>query len=308
MAALIFCLCYNGCQSSFTHGCPMLTGRLLLLTGLFYLSTALQAADFTPAASPASTTEWPCHNLACHYLAELQPATLMQANLSAASDAPPPERFRNLARETRNIGIMSLGIMAIIYALPESISKWDRNEITFSKVGDNWLENNRAGPVWDQDEWPVNYIGHPYFGAAYYIVARNQGLTPLESGAYSFLMSTFLWEMGIEAIAEIPSKQDIIVTPLIGSVVGEAFYVWEQRILANNSQLLGSNLLGKSTLLLLNPAGSLSRQINRALGQEKAMTSATTYLVYNPSHQRFEPGEGQVVEPGWVGLRMSVLF
>lgn len=233
----------------------------------------------------------------------------MQASTSTPfPDTPPPERFRNLALETRNIGMMSLGIMAIIYALPESVSKWDRSEITFSKVGDNWLENNRAGPVWDQDEWPVNYIGHPYFGAAYYIVARNQGLTPLESGAYSFLMSTFLWEMGIEAIAEIPSKQDIIVTPLIGSVVGEAFYIWEQRIMANNSQLLGSRLLGKSTLLLLNPAGSLSRQINHAIGQDKASTSATTYLVYNPSHERFEPGEGQVVEPGWVGLRMSVLF
>ena len=206
------------------------------------------------------------------------------------------------------MGIMSLGIMAIIYALPESVSKWDRSEMTFSKLGGNWVDNNKAGPVWDQDEWQLNYIGHPYFGAAYYMVARNQGLTPLESGSYSFLMSTFLWEMGIEALAEIPSKQDLVITPLIGSVIGEAFFVWERRIQADNNELLGSRFLGKSMLLFLNPAGSLSNQINRALGDQTSIQEAHTYLVMSPGYSRMDPGEGYIAEPAWIGIRTSFRF
>jgi len=214
-----------------------------------------------------------------------------------------------MVTETRNMGILSLGIMALLYVMPESVSKWDKDEMKFNTLGDKWLENNRAGPVWDQDEWGINYIGHPYFGAAYYMVARNQGLTPLQSGAYSFLMSSFLWEMGIEAFAEIPSKQDIIITPLIGSVIGEAFYIWERRIEANNSQVLGSSFLGKTALVLLNPAGSTSAGINRLLNNKPFETSGLqSSWIIQPPRSAFIPGKGQVSEPGWLGLEVKYGF
>ncbi|WP_072325531.1 DUF3943 domain-containing protein [Marinospirillum alkaliphilum] len=250
-----------------------------------------------------------CHSLACQHLAQLYtPAFAALQQESEPSTQTEMSKSRRMIRETRNIGIMSLGIMAVLFVMPENISKWDRSEMTFSNLGDKWIENNKAGPVWDQDEWPVNYIGHPYFGAAYYVVARNQGLTPLESGAYSFAMSTFLWEMGIEALAEIPSKQDLIVTPLIGSVVGEAFFTWEQRIKANQNELMGSRALGNTTLFLLNPAGSLSARINRAFGDDEPVTGAYTQLVYSPAYQRFEPGSGYTAEPSWVGVKVGFLF
>ncbi|MBE0505722.1 MAG: DUF3943 domain-containing protein [Marinospirillum sp.] len=278
----------------------MLTRRYFLLSLFFCCFPVWSQIQSEPTL--------PYNSLAYSYLANIQPSMDMKLAANPLADQSQPPKYQGMVRETRNIGIMSLGIMAIIYALPESISKWDRSEMTFSKLGDNWVQNNKDGPVWDQDEWQLNYIGHPYFGAVYYMVARNQGLTPLESGGYSFLMSTFLWEMGIEALAEIPSKQDIIVTPLIGSIVGEAFYTWEQRIQANNSKLLGSRFLGKSTLVFLNPAGSLSARINRALGDDKPTSGAYSQLIYSPAYQRFEPGVGYSAEPEWIGIKLGFQF
>lgn len=250
-----------------------------------------------------------CHSLACQYWADLPTYTQPITGHAKLVDRTPSEKYSSMVMETRNMGILSLGIMALLYVMPESVSKWDRDEMKLSTLGDKWLENNRAGPIWDQDEWEINYIGHPYFGAAYYMVARNQGLTPLESGTYSFLMSTFLWEMGIEAFAEIPSKQDIIITPLIGSVIGEAFYIWEQRIEANNNLLMGSPWLGKTVLVLLNPAGSASSGINRLLnGKPESATGLQSGWIIQPPHSGFIPGQGQIIEPGWVGVEVKYGF
>lgn len=278
----------------------MLTRRHLLLILCF---------GCLPAWSqPHNEYSLPYNSLAYAYLSSIQPVAANQQNDLPPEDQQAPHRYSGMVQETRNVGILSLGIMAILFVMPENISKWDRDEMTFSNLGDKWLENNKAGPIWDQDEWPVNYIGHPYFGAAYYVVARNQGLTPLESGTYSFLMSTFLWEMGIEALAEIPSKQDLLITPLIGSVVGEAFFTWEQRIKASNNELLGSQGLGKTTLFLLNPVGSLSARINRAFGDDEPVTGAYTQLVYSPGYQHFEPGAGYTAEPAWLGVKLGFQF
>ncbi|MFZ2890098.1 DUF3943 domain-containing protein, partial [Sulfuricurvum sp.] len=52
-------------------------------------------------------------------------------------------------------------------------------------------------------------------------MARNDGLSIGESAAFSTLMSTFFWEYGYEAFAEVPSIQDLIFTPLVGSLFGE---------------------------------------------------------------------------------------
>jgi|AntRauTorckE6833_2_1112554.scaffolds.fasta_scaffold06411_3 hypothetical protein len=245
--------------------------------------------------------------------AEVQEILNTQA-IKALEPAPeepakqPASKFQRMAKETRNLGIMSLGIMAIIYALPEDVSKWDRSEMTPDKLGDRWVEHNKEGPVWDKDEWNLNMIGHPYFGAAYYVVARNQGLTGMESFGYSALMSTFLWEMGVEAFAETPSRQDLLITPIIGSIVGEGFYIWEQRILDNNGQLWGSGALGSTALLLLNPAGSASKGINRLLGEEENgfIKEANSQLVVQQASTTSHSGEAN--QPGWVGLRVHLKF
>jgi hypothetical protein len=89
------------------------------------------------------------------------------------------------------------------------------------------------------------------------MTARSSGLTILESFGYSAFMSTFFWEYGIEAFAEIPSKQDLIVTPVLGSVVGEGFFYAKKSILKHDRRVLKSRFLGYTSLLLMDPFNTL---------------------------------------------------
>jgi hypothetical protein len=164
-------------------------------------------------------------------------------------------------------GVMGAGTFGVIYSLPESVSKWDKSE-GFSKLADRYSERVKQGPVIDKDDWALNYIGHPLSGAYYYTMVRHQGFSPLQSAAFSFCMSTFFWEYGIEAIAEVPSIQDLILTPLIGSILGEVFYSWGNAIDNNGGTLMGSKALGKTATVLMNPAGALAKKINKIFKYE----------------------------------------
>ena len=153
---------------------------------------------------------------------------------------------------------LALGVLGAIALLPESVSKWDKSQIQPTK---KWWHNVKAGPVWDTDKWYINYIGHPYFGGVYFVMARSSGYNQWNSLVYSFLMSTFLYEYGVEAMCERPSIQDIIVTPLGGWLYGEWAYRQKLNILDNGSELLGSKALGSTALFLLDPVGNISHWI-----------------------------------------------
>ena len=79
-------------------------------------------------------------------------------------------------------------------------------------------------PIWDKDDWAFNYVGHPIAGSYYYNSVRSQNATWLES----FLFATFqscVWEYVIEGLAERPSIQDLIVTPIGGVIIGEPIHI-----------------------------------------------------------------------------------
>ena len=61
--------------------------------------------------------------------------------------------------------------VAVLYALPGDINRWQDKDVSF----DNWWNNVTQPPVWDSDPWGTNYITHPYWGATYYIRARERG-------------------------------------------------------------------------------------------------------------------------------------
>lgn len=146
---------------------------------------------------------------------------------------------------------------SVLWVLPESFTKWDKEEIKKNGIGAKWKENVKAGPVVDDDNPFLNYVMHPYFGGVYYMTARSNGFNIFESFTYSALMSTFFWEYGVEAFAEIPSVQDLIVTPVLGSVVGEGFFLAKKTILKNNSKVLNSKFLGKTSLFLMDPLNTI---------------------------------------------------
>lgn len=178
--------------------------------------------------------------------------------LKNGSPYPPAHRdYKRLGITTGMYAGTAVLAFGILWAMPESVSNWDKEEIKEKGVLWKWKENVKAGPVWDDDDWVLNYITHPYSGGVYYMTARSSGFTILESFAYSAVMSTFFWEYGIEAFAEVPSTQDLIITPVLGSVVGEGFFYAKKSILRNDHRVLKSRFLGYTSLLLMDPFNTI---------------------------------------------------
>lgn len=104
--------------------------------------------------------------------------------------------------------------VGILYVLPGDFNRWTNKDPSFQQ----WWDNVR-NPIWDSDPWATNYITHPYWGATYYIRARERGFGKFASFGYSVFLST-LYEFGAEAFFEPPSAQDLMVTPILGSLIG----------------------------------------------------------------------------------------
>jgi hypothetical protein len=167
------------------------------------------------------------------------------------------EDSKRLWRQTKIMFVAGFGVAGFIALLPEEISKWDKSEYQRGDLFNNWYENVKAGPVWDNDKWYINLIGHPYFGGVYYQAARKSGYNQWNSFVYTTLMSTFYWEYGLEAFAEVPSLQDLFVTPIGGWIYGEWAHHKEKAIIANGSLAMGSQFWGSVALFLLDPVGKL---------------------------------------------------
>ena len=168
--------------------------------------------------------------------------------------------YPNLKRLAINTGVLYAGGIAalgILQALPEDATAWNKDRITSIPFWKRWSTHVKKGPVWDADCFIFNYILHPYGGAAYYMSARSQGCNILWSAIYSTCISTFFWEYGIEAFMEIPSLQDLIITPFAGTLIGESFYVLKRHIVANGYSLFGSNLLGNIMAFIIDPVNEV---------------------------------------------------
>jgi hypothetical protein len=109
-------------------------------------------------------------------------------------------------------------LLGVTAALPKDWTGWSAN---FVRDGINHMERAYTNPpVWDTDSWFHNYVGHPYGGSVYYNTVRSQGATPAQSLFFSAVLST-QWEYFFEAFAEQPSIQDLVVTPVAGTILGE---------------------------------------------------------------------------------------
>lgn len=207
-----------------------------------------------------------------------------------------------LKSHTRNLSLMMVGTMGLLWVLPESISKWDKDEIRSAGFMNKYKQNTGGRPVLDSDDPIVNYVGHPISGAIYYNIARNAGYSAMQSFGYSVVMSTFFWEYGFEAVAEKPSIQDLIITPIVGSLMGEVFYEWSEKIKANNGVLWGSPRAGKAVLFLLSPADAISNKINEYL-EHRVIQDAETNLVISRTK---DPLTGS--SRSYIGLEMVFKF
>ena len=157
------------------------------------------------------------------------------------------------------------GAAAVTYVMPESFSGWSEEQ---KKSGFDKYWRNFGTPVWDKDKYYVNYVIHPYWGATYYTRARERGLDQVSSFAYSVMMST-LFEYGAECFAEKPSIQDLIVTPVVGSLLGG--YVFEP--LRNSIKAKQSlQWYDHALLIATDPIGLLSAGVEKLFGIKSTIT------------------------------------
>lgn len=211
------------------------------------------------------------------------------------------EDGERLWSQTKLMFGLGFGVAGFIYLLPEDISNWDKD--TDQKMIHKWAENVKAGPVWDEDAFLINYVGHPYFGGVYYQVARKSGYSEWDSFMYSTLMSTFYWEYGLEAFAEIPSIQDLVVTPVGGWLYGEWAYNKEKEIHANGDLVWGSRGWGSTALFFLDPVDTIAKGINGWVGKEW-IKSGTAMLSPQPTHFK---GSRENLD-GYLGLDIVLVF
>ncbi len=135
----------------------------------------------------------------------------------------PPETFAYTTpakaeplRAVLEVGaVLTVGFVWYATSAP-NVNRWDvgyrwstfREKITFDKVG------------FDANSLGTNFIGHPLGGTGYYLAARSNRLSILESFGVS-VAGSYIWEL-LGEVSEVVSVNDMVVTPLAGIAIGEA--------------------------------------------------------------------------------------
>jgi hypothetical protein len=200
-------------------------------------------------------------------------------------------------------------VIGLLYVMPESVSGWtseQKRSFAFNK----WEEKVKE-IGFDEDAWYLNYLAHPYWGATYYIRARERGLNKFHSFLYSALLSS-LYEFGAEAFFEPPSIQDLIVTPCAGSLLGMYFEKIREGIKAKGDQ---QSWYDKMVLVLTDPLGTVSKYTDRMLGitcttELKSFRSPSRrYGGINPGHAKAEQfGAVDMVSKYPLGIEVKLVW
>jgi hypothetical protein len=153
--------------------------------------------------------------------------------------------WKKIGRAELFIGGAELFGITVLMLSPKEVTGWSPDW-----TQDAWRNMKRSlstPPVWDDDDWQLNYIGHPVAGSYYYNSLRSQHASIFHSFLFATAQSC-IWEYFIEATAEKPSTQDLIVTPIVGSILGESVHQ-----LTMNMRRNGFNFFEKVFVLVLNP-------------------------------------------------------
>ena len=109
-------------------------------------------------------------------------------------------------------------------------------------------------PVFDEDPYSINQLGHPLGGAALYSAARSTGHSFWISGLYAF-GGSLVWETLLEN--EPPSMNDQITTPFGGMIIGEALHRFSRALLYDGYGK--PNLVRRGGAMLIDPVGAANR-------------------------------------------------
>lgn len=214
----------------------------------------------------------------------------------------------NWPRLWTNTGVLVgafTGTLLVLECLPEDATTWNRAEIRNVPLGERWVDHViHKGPEWDHDRFIFNYVLHPYAGAVYYMSARSCGFNAWQSLLYCTIISDVGWEFGIEAFMEQPSYQDLFITPLVGSLIGEGFYKTKRYLVDNDYCLFGSRVLGNIVAFIVDPVNEVvglfghndAREVSRRKASSKA-SSSKVEMTLTP-----------MITPHFKGLTFSAVF
>jgi hypothetical protein len=195
--------------------------------------------------------------------------------------------WSGLARDSAYFVGLQVLMVGLLYVLPESVTTWSNKQKDEYDL-QRWVDNVRH-PVWDKDNWYLNYLVHPYWGATYYVRGRERGLGKFDSFLFSVFLST-VYEFGVEALFEPPSYQDLIITPIAGSLLGLYFEKVRENIKAKGDQ---QKWYDKAALVLTDPLGVASNFIDRLLG----IRSSVEIRNGTPPSQRCAPSARDAAMP-----------
>lgn len=266
-----------------------------LLLGMFAASARAMTADtvymYTSNVLRPQTAvmpAWPDTTSLALFNAANRHAPINIYRMPYSLDASSPDWHRMWI----NTAVLSgafVSTLFVLECLPEDATSWNRAAIQSVPPFKRWFRNVfKRGPEWDHDNPIFNYVLHPYAGAAYFMSARTQGFNFWQSMLYSACISTIGWEFGIEAFMERPSYQDIVVTPVVGSIIGELFYRLKRNIVSHDYRLAGSPVLGNIVVFLIDPVnevlglfrGNNARKLH--LGQDKQGYGIESSLMPGP--------------------------
>lgn len=156
-----------------------------------------------------------------------EPASLPAERSKLPEIGPPPPHH---SVKTFAVFTVASFVGIGVYALaPSSFTGTTKDGKQYEESWNSFKDAWTKPPVKDTDAWTVNYLGHPYFGALFYLSQRNYGESPLHSFLFSTFMST-AFEYFIESWSEQPSINDLIVTPVVGSILGEVIFLATQEM------------------------------------------------------------------------------
>ena len=143
------------------------------------------------------------------------------------------ENYSYTKKDFRHISIAFTEVLLnnlIVNAYGRMVMKADYAKIDIDTMWDNITH----AWVWDQDRFLMNQLGHPLQGSFYHVAARANGMNYYEGLGLS-LTGSFLWEELMENSR--PSLNDVVTTPIAGSILGEIFHRLYCEVLNKNQFL-----------------------------------------------------------------------
>lgn len=146
-----------------------------------------------------------------------------------------------------------VGFNVGLWAYDRFIQHGDYSYISFHTIGQNF----KHGFIWDNDKLGTNTFLHPYNGSLYYNAARSNGYNYWQSSLFA-ISGSAMWELFMER--EYPSTNDIIATPIGGTVLGEMLYRASDAIVDDRATG-GNRFLREAGIFIISPMRGITRLV-----------------------------------------------